>query len=79
MNKQENFDHTAVEVAEIRKLRQQLANFNPADGTLEVLFNMPDGKIVRVPVTSKVKIRLLSKEIRNYLAEEQLMKQCRED
>ena len=79
MNKTENFDLASAEVTEIKKLRQQLAEFNTSEGTLEVVFRMPDGKSVSVPVTSKVKIRLLSKEIRNYLAEVQLLKQCRED
>ena len=79
MNKTENFDLSSAEVTEIKKLRQQLVEFNTSEGTLEVVFRMPDGNSVSVPVTSKVKIRLLSKEIRNYLAEEQLLKQCRED
>jgi hypothetical protein len=79
MNKTENFDLSSAEVTEIKKLRQQLAEFNASEGTLEVVFKRPDGTSVSVLVTSKIKIRLLSKEIRNYLAEEQLLKQCRED
>ncbi|GEO04720.1 hypothetical protein AAE02nite_23840 [Adhaeribacter aerolatus] len=79
MNKFENLTPALTEVEEIRKLRQQLAEFNPAEGSLEVIFKLTDGKNVRVPITSKVKMRLISKEIRNYLAEEQLLRQCQED
>ncbi len=79
MNKFESFDLALAEVEEIKKLRQQLAAFNLTEGAIEVVFKMPNGNSVCVPVNSKAKARLISKEIRNYLAEEQLMKQFKEE
>jgi len=79
MNNLEKLTPPLSEVEEIKKLRQLIADFNPGDGSLEVIFNLPGNKSVRVPINSKVKMRLLSKEVRNYLAEEQLLRQCKED
>ncbi|KAA5543520.1 hypothetical protein [Adhaeribacter rhizoryzae] len=79
MNNLEKLTPLLTEVEEIKKLRQLVADFNPADGSLEIIFNLPGNKSVRVPINSKVKMRLFSKEVRNYLAEEQLLRQCKED
>jgi len=71
----EQLDFSLMDVDEIKRLRQQLTRFIPAEGNLEVVFNLPNGEIVQVPITKKSKIELLSKEVRNHLAEEQLIQQ----
>lgn len=76
MKDQEQIITTQTEIESIKKVRLQLNNYLPVEGTLEVIFKLPDGEIINVPVTNRAKIRLLSKEVRNYLAEEQLVKQC---
>jgi len=75
MNNQEQVDFSSMDVDEIKKVRQQLTQFIPADGSLEVVFHLPNGESVQVPITKKSKIELLSKEVRNHLAEEQLIQQ----
>ncbi|MDB5263221.1 MAG: hypothetical protein JWQ14_2504 [Adhaeribacter sp.] len=79
MMKHENPNLASEEVMLIKRLRQQLADFDVTEGNLEVVFKMPDGRTITVPVNSKVKSRIISKEVRNYLAEEQLLKQCQDD
>lgn len=76
MKDQEQIPISLTDIEEIRKVRQQLASFNPTEGTLEVLFHLPTGETVKVPIVKKSKVRALSKEVRNYLAEEQLILQC---
>ena len=75
MSNQQQLELISLELDEIKKLRQQLSQFNSAEGSLEVVFSLPSGESVRVPVSKKAKIELLSKEVRNYLAEEQLAQQ----
>jgi len=75
MSNQQQLELISLEFNEIKTLRQQLSQFIPAEGSLEVVFYLPNGESVRVPVTKKAKIELLSKEVRNYLAEEQLAQQ----
>ncbi len=76
MKDQEQTPIPFTDIEEIRKIRQQLASFSPAEAMLEVVFHLPTGETVKVPITHKTKVRLLSKEVRNYLAEEQLILQC---
>ena len=76
MKDQEQMPIPFTDIEEIKKIRQQLANFIPAEGIIEVVFHLSTGETVKVPIAQKSKIRLLSKEVRNYLAEEQLMLQC---
>ena len=76
MKNQDQMPVPFTEIEEIRKIRQQLANFSPAEGTIEVVFHLPTGETVKVPIVQKSRVRLLSKEVRNYLAEEQLVLQC---
>jgi len=71
----EQMDFSLMDVDEIKKLRQQLTQFIPAEGSLEVILHLPNGESVQVPITKKAKIELLSKEVRNHLAEEQLLQQ----
>ena len=75
MCNQNKIDFSLMDVDEIKKMRQQLAPFIPTEGSLEVVFHLPNGESVQVPITRKSKIELLSKEVRNYLAEEQLILQ----
>jgi len=75
MNNTEQMDSSLMDVDEIKKLRQQLTQFIPAEGNLEVIFHLPNGESVQVPISKKSKIELLSKEVRNHLAEEQLIRQ----
>lgn len=49
-----------------------LTAFNPAEGSLEVVFQLPGGEKVHVPIHKVAKVRAISQEVRNYLAEEQL-------
>ena len=71
----EQMDFSLMDIDEIKKLRQQLTQFIPAEGSLEVIFHLPNGESVQVPINKKAKIELLSKEVRNHLAEEQLLQQ----
>ena len=75
MSNQQQLELISLEYNEVKKLRQQLSQFVPAEGSLEVVFQLPNGESVRVPITKKAKMEFLSKEVRNYLAEEQLAHQ----
>ena len=71
----EQLDFSLMDVDEIKKMRQELTHFIPAEGNLEVIFHLPGGKSVAVPINKKSKIELISREVRNHLAEEQLQQQ----
>jgi hypothetical protein len=72
MNRSKPKDFTSPERKEIRQLRQMLTAFIPAEGNLEVVFQLPGGEKVQVPIQKLAKVRAISQEVRNYLAEEQL-------
>jgi hypothetical protein len=72
MNNLRTEDFTSPEREEIRRLRQILTAFIPAAGSLEVVFQLPGGGKVHVPINRLAKVRAISQEVRNYLAEEQI-------
>jgi hypothetical protein len=72
MSKLKPADLSSADREDIRRLRQMLTAFNPAEGSLEVVFQLPGGEKVHVPIHKPAKVRTISQEVRNYLAEEQL-------
>lgn len=72
MNKSNPVGVSAQEQQEIRRLRQILTAFTPGEGALEVVFHLPGGEKVQVPIHKLAKVRAISQEVRNYLAEQQL-------
>jgi hypothetical protein len=78
MNKLKPVDFPSPEREEIRRLRQMLTAFTPTEGSLEVVFHLPGGEKVPVPIHKLAKIRSISQEVRNYLAEEQLGEEGKE-
>jgi hypothetical protein len=78
MNNLRTEDFTSLEREEIRRLRQLLTAFSPAAGSLEVVFQLPGGEKVHVPINRLAKVRAISQEVRNYLAEEQIGQESKE-
>jgi hypothetical protein len=78
MNNLKTEDFTSPEREEIRRLRQKLTAFTPAAGSLEVVFQLPGGEKVHVPINRLAKVRAISQEVRNCLAEEQIGQEGKE-
>ena len=64
-----------LDIEKIISTRQQLFNFVPTPNNLIMTFKLEDGNQVQVPIRDPYKVRMLIREVRDYLSEQELLKE----